>query len=72
MNPLPPINAVPLFPEERAALLEVLSSLALDDWSRDTACPGWSLKDIAAHLLADDFGRLSSGPGPHRDSGFMP
>jgi uncharacterized protein (TIGR03083 family) len=72
MNPVLPINAVPLFPEERASLLDVLSSLPLSDWSRDTSCPGWSLKDIAAHLLADDFGRLSSGAGPHRDAGFKP
>ena len=72
MNPLLPINAVPLFPEERTSLLDVLSSLTPADWSRDTSCPGWSLKNIAAHLLADDFGRLSSGPGPHQDAGFKP
>ena len=72
MNPLPPVNAVPLFPEERAALLDVLSSLTPDDWSRDTSCPGWSLKDIAAHLLADDLGALSGGRDRYRGQIFEP
>jgi uncharacterized protein (TIGR03083 family) len=61
MNPFPPVNAVPLFPGERAALLDVLASLTPEDWPRETSCPGWSLKDIVAHLLADDLGRLSGG-----------
>jgi len=72
MNPLPPVNAVPLFPEERAALLDVLSSLGGADWSRDTSCPGWSLKDIAVHLLSDDLGRLSGGRDKHRSGHFAP
>jgi uncharacterized protein (TIGR03083 family) len=72
MNPLPSINAVPLFPEERSALLDVLTSLTPADWSRDTSCPGWSLKDIVAHLLADDFGRLSGGRDKHRSGHFAP
>lgn len=72
MNPLPPVNAVPLFPEERTALLDVLSSLTPHGWSRDTACPGWSLRDIAAHLLADDLGRLSGGRDKHRSGHIAP
>ncbi|MEO8456318.1 MAG: maleylpyruvate isomerase family mycothiol-dependent enzyme [Chloroflexota bacterium] len=56
---LPRIDVVPLFPEERAALLEVLRSLTPEQWALPTSCPGWSVQDIAAHLVADDLGRLS-------------
>jgi uncharacterized protein (TIGR03083 family) len=47
---------------------------SLDDaaWSRDTSCPGWSLKDIAAHLLADDLGRLSGSRDRHAGQRFEP
>ena len=72
LNPLPRVNAAPLFPEERAALLDALTSLTPDDWPPETACPGWSLKDIAAHLLADDLGRLSGGRDGYRGRRFEP
>jgi uncharacterized protein (TIGR03083 family) len=65
VNPLPPVNAVPLFSDERAALLDVLTSLDDAAWSNQTSCPGWSLKDIASHLLSDDLGRLSRGRDRH-------
>lgn len=61
MKPLDPISVVHLFPEERAALLDVLRSLEPEKWARDTVCAGWSVKDIAQHLIADDIGRLSGG-----------
>jgi uncharacterized protein (TIGR03083 family) len=69
MTPLPPVNTVPLFPEERAALLDLLTSLDDGAWSVETSCPGWSLKDIVAHLLADDLGRLSGGRDVHTGAG---
>jgi uncharacterized protein (TIGR03083 family) len=61
LEPVEPIDAVPLFPGERAALLELLAGLTDEEWAKPTVCPGWSVKDIAQHLLADDVGRLSSG-----------
>jgi uncharacterized protein (TIGR03083 family) len=72
LQPLPPIDAVPLFPHERRALLDVLASLDFEDWNRETSCPGWSLKDIAAHLLADDLGRLSGGRDGYGGHAFKP
>ena len=72
MKPLDPVLTVHLFPRERAALLELLSSLDDADWARSTACTGWSLKDIAAHLLADDFGRLSGSRDGYRGWRFEP
>jgi uncharacterized protein (TIGR03083 family) len=37
----------------------LLRGLTADQWDAPTACAGWSVKDLAAHLLADDLGRLS-------------
>ena len=61
LEPVEPIDAVPLFPGERNALLELLAGLTAEEWAKPTVCPGWSVKDIAQHLLADDAGRLSWG-----------
>ena len=72
MRPLDPILVVHLFPEERAALLDLLSSLTPADWERPTVCPGWSIKDIAAHLLGDDLGRLSWGRDSFHGGFFEP
>jgi uncharacterized protein (TIGR03083 family) len=48
-----------LFPPERASLVELLSSLGAEQWQAPTVCPGWSVKDVALHLLGDDIGLLS-------------
>ena len=61
LAPLPRVETLRLFPGERAALLDVLRDLAPGEWELPTACPGWSVKDVAAHLLGDDVGRLSWG-----------
>jgi uncharacterized protein (TIGR03083 family) len=54
-----PILVVDLFPVERTALLDLLASLDADAWQNETACPGWAVRDIVAHLVADDLGRLA-------------
>ncbi|WP_312881586.1 maleylpyruvate isomerase family mycothiol-dependent enzyme [Actinomadura alba] len=59
----PPINVQPLFPKQQTAFIELLGSLEPDEWIRPTACPGWNVKDVAAHVLGDHIGRLSM----HRD-----
>jgi uncharacterized protein (TIGR03083 family) len=48
-----------LFAPERAALVELLSSLAGGQWRAPTVCPGWSVKDVALHLLGNDVDLLS-------------
>jgi uncharacterized protein (TIGR03083 family) len=58
-----PLDVRPLFPRWHEAFLRLLRGLAADDWSRPTACPGWSVQDVAAHVLGDHAGRLSI----HRD-----
>jgi len=48
-----------LLAEDRAALLLLLDSVDEDDWARPTACAGWSVKDVAGHILGGDLGNLS-------------
>jgi uncharacterized protein (TIGR03083 family) len=70
LAPLPRIDTLHLFPGERAALLDVLGDLSPAEWDLPTACPGWSVKDVAAHLLGDDIGRLSWGRDDYVNPAF--
>jgi uncharacterized protein (TIGR03083 family) len=54
-----PILIADLFPEILEALLDLLAGLSDGEWAAPTVCPGWSVKDIAGHLLGDDVGMLS-------------
>lgn len=54
-----PIIVTHLFPEMRAELLRVLESLTDDEWAIPTACEGWTVRDVACHLLGDSVGILS-------------
>ena len=72
MKPLEPVLVVDLFPGEREALLELLSALSDEDWGRPTVCAGWSVKDVALHLLGDDIGRLSRGRDAFSGAAFVP
>lgn len=60
-TPPPPLDLRDRFPGLRAELIALLRGLSPEEWNRETVCSGWSVKDIAAHLLADDLGRLSWG-----------
>jgi uncharacterized protein (TIGR03083 family) len=52
-------DARPVFAAERVELLDLLASLDRAEWSASTICPGWTVRDIAVHLLHDDLRRLS-------------
>jgi uncharacterized protein (TIGR03083 family) len=58
-TPPEPIIVVDLFPETLDSLVGLLASLSAEDWSVPTVCPGWSVKDVAQHLLAGEVGILS-------------
>ena len=62
-NPGPPVDTVDLFPGERAAMLDLLSSLAPHEWALPTVAEGWTVHDLALHILLGDIGWVSS----HRD-----
>jgi uncharacterized protein (TIGR03083 family) len=59
-TPLAPITTIDLLPEIQAALLALLDTLPADEWTLPTACEGWSVKDVAAHMLASTLGILSA------------
>lgn len=56
---MPIVDANPMLGPERAALLELLSSLGPDEWTAPTECPAWSVAGIALHVLGDDLSLLS-------------
>ena len=63
-----------MLPSLRGELAALLTGLAAGDWARPTACPGWSVHDVAAHLLGVEVGNVSLrrdrwelGPGPAED-----
>ncbi|PGH52068.1 maleylpyruvate isomerase family mycothiol-dependent enzyme [Streptomyces sp. Ru87] len=65
-----PIDARPLFGPELEALLGTLRALRPADW-RQPAVPGWTVHDMAAHILGDQCARLGSTRGGYRRS-FAP
>ncbi len=58
MKPVTPILAIELFPPLSRELVSALKALQPLDWERPTICAPWSVKDVAAHLLGGNFGRL--------------
>ncbi|WP_405836065.1 maleylpyruvate isomerase family mycothiol-dependent enzyme [Streptomyces platensis] len=61
-----PIDARPLFAPEQAALMATLRGLEPADW-RQEAVPGWTVRDLVAHLLGDFYGRLGRDRDGHSD-----
>ena len=61
MQPLGPVRVIDLFPGERESLLDLLDRLSPEQWAMATACPGWSVHDVALHILGGDIGNLSGG-----------
>ncbi|QKJ31000.1 maleylpyruvate isomerase N-terminal domain-containing protein [Mucilaginibacter mali] len=59
MDAVKPIDTLAFFPVVQSHLVELLRGLSADDWQRPTICKGWSVKDIAAHLLDVDLRLIS-------------
>jgi uncharacterized protein (TIGR03083 family) len=53
-----PIFTAHLFPELEAKLIDLLRSLAPEDWEKQTIAPKWKVKDVAAHLLDTQVRKL--------------
>ncbi|GAB1645833.1 maleylpyruvate isomerase family mycothiol-dependent enzyme [Krasilnikovia sp. MM14-A1259] len=51
----------PLLRDERQDLLRLLQALPAQQWQMPSAVLGWTVKDLALHLLDDDLGWLSRG-----------
>jgi uncharacterized protein (TIGR03083 family) len=54
------VDARPLLPGLRAELTGLLAGLSGADWERATACPGWPVHGVAAHLLGVELGNVSA------------
>ncbi len=61
IEPLKPILTAHLFPKLDGMLLELLRSLAPEDWEKQTVSPKWKVKDVAAHLLDTALRGVSIG-----------
>jgi uncharacterized protein (TIGR03083 family) len=48
---------------ERAALTDILESLTAEEWERPSLCEGWSVRDVAAHVIGAPEFRLRQLPG---------
>ncbi len=62
-----PILAGPLFAPIHDALMSLLHGLSEEEWLAPTVAGGWTVRDVAAHLLDTGLRRLSM----HRD-GYTP
>jgi len=67
MSGLPQVETAHLYAELHHELMKLLDGLIAEQWAAPTVCAGWSVKDIAAHMLDTQLRILSIG----RD-GFMP
>jgi len=56
-----PVLVLDLLPAERCELLALLDGLPAEVWRRPTACPGWSVFDVALHLLGGELAWLARG-----------
>jgi uncharacterized protein (TIGR03083 family) len=54
-----PILITALFTPTLEALIQLLSDLSSEEWMQPTVCAGWTVKDVALHLLAVDIGNIS-------------
>jgi uncharacterized protein (TIGR03083 family) len=59
--PVGPVYLIELFPPLHRELMTLLHGLQPEQWARPTACAGWSVQDIVAHLLDTCLRRLSFG-----------
>jgi uncharacterized protein (TIGR03083 family) len=59
--PLKPIITAHLFPRLDGMLIELLRSLAPEDWEKQTVSPKWKVKEVAAHLLDTPLRGVSIG-----------
>lgn len=68
----PPLDARPLFAQERAKFIGLLQDLNPADWQRPTVCPGWSVHDLVAHVTHDYIRKLTGTRDDHESAGPRP
>jgi len=68
LQPPEPTLVVDLFPDILTELVRLLSSLSSEEWQTPTVCAGWSVKDVALHLLGGEIGNLARRRDGHAQS----
>ncbi len=61
MKPVEPVYVTDLFEPMLDHLLQLLRQLSEREWYLATPCAGWTVKDVALHLLGGEIGQLSRG-----------
>lgn len=56
--------------QERAEFVRLVGSLTDDDAATPTICEGWTVRDLAVHLLGDDLSFLARNRDAQRDEGL--
>ena len=72
MKAVEPIATIDLFPGLSAELIRLLQPLPRAAWENPTACAGWSVQDLVAHLWGGNVGRLSFGRDHHTLRNYPP
>ncbi|MCA1825010.1 MAG: maleylpyruvate isomerase family mycothiol-dependent enzyme [Frankia sp.] len=54
------------------SLIDVAESLDDDDWPRPTGCPGWTVQDALAHVVAIESDLVGDPPVEHELTEFPP
>jgi uncharacterized protein (TIGR03083 family) len=68
----PAIDVRGLFASQHDAFIALLSDLRDQEWALATVCPGWSVRDVAAHVLGDHASRLARSRDGHHGAGPRP
>lgn len=61
----PSASALVTYQESMADIIEVLQGLEPTQWNLPTPCPGWSIADIAAHLIDLDMMAMGAATIDH-------
>jgi uncharacterized protein (TIGR03083 family) len=63
-------SAIKAIEEDRKALLELCQDMDESIWTKDSGCPGWSVKDLLSHMACSFW--LAVDPSRLPDPGGLP
>ena len=57
------VDVQPLSTKQQTAFIDLRRLANTELWAQPTICPGWNVKDIAAHMLGDRIARVQAPGG---------
>jgi len=72
LRPATRVDVRQVMEQERAELVRLLGSLTDEEASEPTVCEGWTVRDLAVHLLGDDLSFLSRNRDAQGGQGDSP